>query len=577
MSINTKIKSFGFNRFKIGTKLIIGFLMVSLLSVAVGIIALISLINSNERSIEIYNDALIPIKNLSTVNLNLTQIRANNIYMIYDKDISNFNERLQENSEWENEDALIMEEFEKLNLSDTEKTLLHEYNENISIYKSIREGFEESMQQGMTLEEWGRATEFIEAREAAEATLQELIDASESEAELLLDTIKESSQNATILMFSLIAIGFIFAMAIGIYLSRKISKPIKEVLGAVQKVTDGNLNVDLKVTTNDEIGAMSIAINTMIDDLNNMMIYISSISDQVAAGAQQVSDSSTSLSQGVTEQASSIQQLTASIEQISSMTKQNAENSNEAKILTNDTKKYAAQGNEQMNEMLTAMNAINQSSHNISKIIKVIDDIAFQTNILALNAAVEAARAGQHGKGFAVVAEEVRNLAARSADAAKETTALIEDSIKNVKDGTKIASTTAEALDKIVNRISKVVNLIENIAIASNEQSAGMTQVSEGINQITEVVQSTSATSQETAAASEELSGQAEMLKAQLDSFELKQNDNENDNNSSYGKEEINPEVLKMLDSMKGKERKDTIDIGYKGEISLSDSDFGKY
>ena len=288
------------------------------------------------------------------------------------------------------------------------------------------------------------------------------------------------------------------------------------------EISNGNLNLDRVNEFGGDFDTISNALNSIIKTLNALLSDINNASDQVSVGANQVSDSSQSLAQGSTQQASSIQELTASISEIADQTKNNAVNANKVKELARDVMTYADKGNHHMSEMQRSMTEINQASENISKIIKVIDDIAFQTNILALNAAVEAARAGQHGKGFAVVAEEVRTLAARSADAAKETTGLIEGSISKVAEGTKIANDTAEALEEIVDGVAQVNDLIGNIATASNEQATGIVQINMGVEQVAQVVQKNSATAEESAAASEELSSQSVLLKQMIDQFQLR-------------------------------------------------------
>ena len=293
----------------------------------------------------------------------------------------------------------------------------------------------------------------------------------------------------------------------------------QEVVGALQKLAQGDLT--FQVAPRDDRDSIRNALKKLGEDLNSLLGEVQVVGDQIAAGAAQVSDSSQSLSQGATEQASSLEQISASMHQLASQTQHNADNAAQANQLAVQARGGAEEGNGQMQQMVAAMSEINASSQNISKIIKVIDEIAFQTNLLALNAAVEAARAGQHGKGFAVVAEEVRNLAARSARAAKETAELIEGSVKKTQNGAGSADHTAKPLEEIVADITKVPDRLPEIATASNEQAQGISQVNKGLAQIDQVTQQNTANAEQSAAAAEELSSRAARLKGMLGRFTL--------------------------------------------------------
>lgn len=377
-----------------------------------------------------------------------------------------------------------------------------------------------------------------------------------------------SVQIAVFITIGVLLVTVIVLVLLSIKIIKNIAVPTAQVHSALLGFSEGNLNVPVDYESKNELGEMCEALRRSqsilggviedvcdllgrmadgdfavksrdpglyVGDLNSIITSLRGIkrklstvltqihqsAEQVSSGSDQVSSGAQALSQGATEQASSVQELAATIAEISEQVNNNAEAAQQVSQQASSVGEEIQHGHDQMQEMTAAMSEIHEKSQEIAKIIKTIEDIAFQTNILALNAAVEAARAGAAGKGFAVVANEVRNLASKSADASKDTSALIEGSVKAVENGTRIAAETARTLDEVVTGAREIVVTIDRIATASQQQADAVVQVTQGVDQISSVVQTNSATAEESAAASEELSGQANMLKDLVGQFTL--------------------------------------------------------
>lgn len=312
---------------------------------------------------------------------------------------------------------------------------------------------------------------------------------------------------------------------IGVYKSvQEMVEALRYKADVVEQIAQRDLTVSIKKASDKD--ALGESLITMRDALHDLLSQTRVAIEQVAAGSGQVSSASQELSQGATEQASSLEEISSSVNEINGQSRQNADNSVEANNIARQAADNARSGNEQMSKLKDAMANISNSSGEIKKVVKVIDDIAFQINLLALNANVEAARAGKYGKGFAVVAEEVRNLAVRSAEAVQETTAMVEESVRNIENGNELTDLTATQLAEIVTGADRVAEFLEEIAAASKEQAQAVEQITEGLGQIDQVTQSNTASAEESASAAEELASQAEQLRASIADFRLHESAN---------------------------------------------------
>lgn len=302
----------------------------------------------------------------------------------------------------------------------------------------------------------------------------------------------------------------------------ELKRVIDEISNNFLELSEGNLNIEPSMTFPGALAEIESSELGLLNKLNNMFSNINNVSEQINSSSSQVANGSQALAQASTEQASSIEELSATLSDILAKVQANAEYAKKANVLATDSGVLAESAVSDMNELVNSIQIISKAAENIGKVIKAIDDIAFQTNILALNAAVEAARAGSAGKGFAVVADEVRNLAQKSSDAAHETTLLIEESIKAVFDGEKIADKTSSAVSTLVDTVKNVISTINDISKSSMEQTERINEIALGVNQISMVVQTNSATSQESAATSQELSQQVSVLNNMVRQFKLK-------------------------------------------------------
>lgn len=494
------------------------------------------------------------VKDLAFITLEDDDTKSNSHLEDLEKELS----LLEENGNW------LFENFKE------DSALLDAFASSITKAVELQETVINTTEKDMEKARDILLNEYQPLVDEAVNTLIQISNLAEESAELDYQNTVDLQKKLVALQMIMAIVALVITMLLSTYLTRSITRPLRELKKSAEKIVEGDFDIVVNYKSKDELGSLSNAFKNMTNiledvisdasmilsemangnfdvrtkaeeryvgnfqslllsirelnrDLSSTLGQINRSADQVASGSDQVSIGAQALSQGATEQAAAVEELATTISGISQQVKDTASNALEAREQSSTAGDEVEQCNNQMRDMMAAMEEITRKSNEIGKIIKTIEDIAFQTNILALNAAVEASRAGIAGKGFAVVADEVRNLASKSSAASKDTAELIESSIKAVARGTEIADSTAQSLIKVVDEVRVASSKVDMIADAAEEQASAIEQVTLGVDQISSVVQTNSATAVQSAAASQELSHQADMLKNLVAKFVLRE------------------------------------------------------
>ena len=493
---------------KVSVKLILGFALVIL---AFGVAIILSYINLN----------LVDDKVTDTMG------RVTEMTISADSAFSNVNEMsagIRGYLAYDNEDYIqkFQDGYKKLvdNLKlVADKSTQSEAKKMTEDAKNYADQYYEGIQDMIKLAKAGKKDDAVKMAvnlaplaEKATDIIAELVEFQESriqlrqnETSVLIDNMRN-----TMKIFSIIAV--LLGIAASIIIITGINKPIKNAYALVEKIAQGDLTVRATADSKDELGLLVHQLNDTTESLEQMITNMKQSAEAVSKASDEIASGNQDLSQRTQEQASALEETSAAIEELSSTVKQNADNAQRANQMSGKTREIVTEGNLVVKQTIQAMEVVTQSSKKISEIINVVDEIAFQTNLLALNAAVEAARAGEQGRGFAVVAVEVRNLAGRSADAAKEIQGLINDSVEKVQNGNKLVLKTGENLDKITESVQQMSDLISEISAASHQQAAGIDEVNKAVIQMDQVTQQNASLVEEIAAASQTMNGEAEEL-----------------------------------------------------------------
>ena len=498
------------DRFKMGPKLIGSYLILAALAAVVGGIGIRQISVIDAADTKLYEKMTVPLGEMGEIRQYFQRQRINLRDAIMTGDVERYGARIKE---IEAELTKTEDEFKKSLLTEAGQAAFKAYKEANDKYDADSNRILSLVTAGKIKE-----AEAVLRGDGAKATT-DVNNALDALHKMKLKLAKETSDsntsianNAVNMMMVIIGLSVALGIATGVIMTRSITRPLNKFGEVLHAVADGDLSIHSDLQSKDELGTMSEQLNATIAQLREAMLQVQESALAISTASGEISMGNTDLSRRTEEQAASLEETASSMEQITSNVNQTADNAKSANLESNKARQVAQDGGTAVTQVIAAMEAINQSSAKINEIIGVVDEIAFQTNLLALNAAVEAARAGEQGRGFAVVAAEVRNLAKRSADAAKEIKGLIRESVAKSTDGNKVAAHAGDTIAEVVANVQRVTSLVSEIASATQEQSTGLNEINKAVVSMDEVTQQNAALVEESAAAAESLDAQAHAL-----------------------------------------------------------------
>jgi methyl-accepting chemotaxis protein len=514
-----------FNDQKVATKVMLACSVFLVIIIAIAGNTFINLKNSDKEFKDFFSNRFITSLELNNIHKDLLQLRVNMLVQLdaaKKNDMKEFQKRVEDNKLITDSYRKNLDSYMKSAMTPEEKKLTDDFIAKSQGGAAIRPKIAEALSKG----DLTAGEEFMKLWVAAYRDTREVIDKLielkiEDGRKILEQQTKDVAATNLLLLVMLI-VSLCIGAVITITLSKSVSGPVKKGLAFAELLAQGNFLERIDLDQKDELGQLGKALNSSADNLERLVSEIINGSQNLVRAVEEIASGNENLSQRTSEQASSLEEIAATVEETNASTRQNASNANEANKLSEASSSLAVEGGHIVEKAVLSIGEINNSSKKISEIITMINDISFQTNLLALNAAVEAARAGDQGRGFAVVAGEVRNLAQRSAGAAKEIGTLIKDSISKIDEGTDLVNKSGDALKNIIMSAKQVKDIISEIAASSDEQSRGIEQITISVSEMDNMTQQNAALVEETAAASEEMSNQAQELLSLVQQFKIR-------------------------------------------------------